>query len=578
MKKILLHSRSMMQGFGNFLFASLSLLIVSEVLGIYIPYQFGMIINDLGLKYENAYKIALLATGAMLASHITGWVRTYIDQKNYFFRFTEKIEGFSSEKLMSLSPGQHMKMNSGTILETLGTGMASLRNFISESLFTFVPDVFYVCLNLIAMFLLSWQVGVVVALLSAGYLYASMRMYRHYQPELLNLETQQKSGGKFRSEMLRNASSVKLGGNEDWFISRYVNKIIEVNSLSRSIWIRYNLAANLIGLLRILVRMVPVFIGIHLILSGQEAVGTLVTLFSLSSGITARLAGIKNSLRNFQRFEPSIKKYLDLMNEEPAIKETGTRTDIPYGGISFQNVTFRYESNAVGRGIENVSFEIAPGKMVGIVGTSGAGKSTIMKLLLRCWDPQSGGIYIDGAPLTDFARSFRKDIAFVQQEGQLFDETVRFNLTSGMTSEVTEDDLWLALEAAQLKERIAESEFALDSVVGERGIKLSGGERQRLLMAQAIIRKSKIIILDEATSHLDVKTEEAIFEQAIKQAAKGTTMLIVAHRFATLKSCDSIIVMHEGSVVASGTHVELYESCSIYHDLVNKQMLVTAPN
>ncbi len=567
-----------MGGFKGVVILSMHLLIASELLGIYIPYVFGNIINEMSLTSDNAYSLAFLGLGALVASHLVGWLRDYVDLKKYFFQFTEKIEKSSSEKLMSLSPGQHMNMNSGMVLETLGTGTASLRNFIVESLFTFLPDIFYVSMNLIVIMLMSWQIGLPVILLSTLYLIASFRLFKYHQPKLLDLETETKSGGKFRSEMLRNAMSVKVGGHEDWFVERYEEKIVHVNKLSQSIWLKYNFTSNLIGLLRVSVRMVPVFIGIHLVTTGHENLGTLVTLFSLASGITSRLNGIKNSVRNFSRFQPAIKKYLELINQEPAIKETGTRSDIPYGAISFRNVTFRYEGNTEGRGIENVSFDIEPGKTIGIVGESGAGKSTIMGLLLRCWDPQSGGIYIDGTPLTDFARSFRKDISFVQQQGQLFDETVRFNLTLGMIEETSDEELWQALEAAQLKKRIAKSELGLESVVGERGIKLSGGERQRLLMARAIIKKSKIIILDEATSHLDVKTEEVIFEQAIKKASKGVTTLIVAHRFATLKSCDAIMVVDDRKLVAFDTHLELMESCSIYRKLVEMQMLATTSN
>ncbi len=568
-----------MDGFKGVVILSMHLLIASELLGIYIPYVFGNIINEMSLTSDNAYSLAFLALGALVASHLVGWLRDYVDLKKYFFQFTEKIEKSSSEKLMSLSPGQHMNMNSGMILETLGTGTASLRNFIVESLFTFLPDIFYVCMNLIVIMLMSWQIGLPVIVLSAFYLIASFRLFKYHQPKLQDLETETKSGGKFRSEMLRNAMSVKLGGHEDWFVDRYEEKIVHVNKLSQSIWLKYNFTSNLIGLLRVSVRMVPVFIGIHLVTTGHESLGTLVTLFSLASGITSRLNGIKNSVRNFSRFQPAIKKYLELVNQEPAIKETGTRTEIPYGAISFRNVTFRYEGSSEGRGIENVSFDIEPGETVGIVGESGAGKSTIMRLLLRSWDPQSGGIYIDNVPLTDFAHSFRQDIAFVQQEGQLFDETVRFNLTLGMTSkEASDEELWKALEAAQLMKRVASSELGLESVVGERGIKLSGGERQRLLMARAIVKKSKIIILDEATSNLDVTTEEAIYEQAIKQAAKDVTTLITAHRFATLKSCSRILVIDDGKLVAFDTHFELMNTCRIYRKLVEGQVLKTVSN
>lgn len=578
MKEAAKYAWSKLEGFRAFIIGSLILLIGSEILGIYIPYLFGTIINTLPKSTDGIYTMVAIAIGALFASYVISWVRDYIDLKKYFFKFTEKIEESSSEKLMTLSPGQHMSMNSGTVLETLGMGISAIRDFVVTILFNLLPNVFYVGLSLVAIMLVSRHIGIAVLCLSGLYLFTAQRFNKQYEPILLGLEEEQKKRGKFKSEMLRNAMSVKLSGCEDWFIESYGREIIRVNSLAQSIWLKYNFGANLIGLSRVGVTAVTLLLGIYLIETGHQTVGAFVTLFSWSGGITARLGSIRSCLRDLARSLPPIKKYLDLVNQEPEIRETGSRAKIPYGAISFRNVTFRYEGESKGRGIENVSFNIEPGETVGIVGESGAGKSTIMRLLLRSWDPQSGGIYIDSIPLTDFERGFRKDIAYVQQEGQLFDETVRFNLTLGITDTISDVALWQALEATELKKRIEKSELGLESIVGERGIKLSGGERQRLLMARAIIRRAKIIILDEATSHLDVKTEETIFEQAIKQAAKGVTTLIIAHRFATLKSCNRILVMDDGLLVAFDTHAKLLKSCSIYQNLVEKQMLVTRPN
>jgi ABC-type multidrug transport system fused ATPase/permease subunit len=299
--------------------------------------------------------------------------------------------------------------------------------------------------------------------------------------------------------------------------------------------------------------------------------------FSWTTGIVARLSSFRSELRQLARILPPVRKYIELVSQVSNLNETGTREEIPFGAVSFKNVSFHYGSkDDSGRGLSNISFEIQPGEMVGIVGESGAGKSTLTKLLLRGWDTDSGGIYLDNIPLVDYAPTFRRQIVYIGQEGMPFDNTVRFNLTFGGEGDVSDDVLWEKLDNAQLADRIRQTPEGLDSIVGERGIRLSGGERQRLFMAQAMIRKAKILILDEATSHLDVNTEEIIFQRAIKEASRGVTTLIVAHRFATLKSCDRIMVLDNGRLISFDTHQALMRTCSIYKELVSKQDLTLA--
>lgn len=303
-------------------------------------------------------------------------------------------------------------------------------------------------------------------------------------------------------------------------------------------------------------------------------------LFSWTGSTTARLGSIRSEMRQIARQVPTIQKYLHLVETEPDLNENGTQRDISYGKISMSRVSYTYGSaeDENDRGVKDVTFDIEAGETVGIVGESGAGKTTLIRLITRAYDPSSGGIYIDNTPLPDFDRSYRRQIAFVQQEGQLFDNTIRFNLTFGADTEVDDTTLWKALKDARLDERVRETRKGLDEFVGERGIKLSGGERQRLLIAQATIRKAKILILDEATSQMDAKIEGEIFENVISQQLQGVTTIIIAHRFATLKSCSRIMVMDKGRLIAFDNHATLMKSCEIYRELVKKQKLDMALN
>ena len=580
MKEIAKHAWSQLKGFHAFIMMSLALLIVGEIFGIYIPYLFGQIINKLGDKTDGVYILAFAAIGFLVSAHFAQWLREYVDLKKYFFTFNEKIEGYATRRLMGLSLGQHMNMNSSVINETIGMGVSSLKDFVISILFNLTPHIFYVVLSVSAITLVSWQMGLMISLLSAVYLWAALRFNKSYEVPLLALEEEHRKRGKFKSEMLRNVIPVKLGGQEEWFNDLYMGEISRVNTLARTLWLRYSSGSHMIGFLKIGITIAMLLFGVRLVKNGQESTGVLVMLFSWTASVTARLGSIRSEMRQVARQIPTIKKYIDLVSTEPDLDETGTKLEIKYGKINMSNVSYNYgaESGGGDRGIYNVSLEIEAGEMIGIVGESGAGKSTLIKLLTRAWDPTSGGIYIDNIPLEEFASSYRRQIAFVQQEGQLFDNTIRFNLTFGAYGELSDDVLWQALENTQMAKRVRQSKDGLDSLVGERGIKLSGGERQRLLMAQAIIRKAKILILDEATSHLDVKTEEGIFQNVIRKTSENATTIIVAHRFATLKSCSRIIVMDNGRLVAFDNHKELMRSCNIYRELVEKQNLIYTPN
>ncbi|MDQ5953168.1 MAG: ATP-binding cassette, subfamily bacterial [Patescibacteria group bacterium] len=583
MKAITKYVWGQLAEFRGYIIASFALLMASDILGLCSIYLYGSIINELpklaqGGGWQNTITFTLISIAVMVISHVIMFLREHIDIKKYFFDVDEKIERHAMDKITMLSLGQHMKMNSSVVHETVSKGISAIGDFLRTVLFSLLPNVMYVIFSLVAISLMSWQMGFLVISLSASWMYASIRLNKSFEGKFLNLKEEDQKRSKFKSEMLRNVVSVKLGGIEQWFTGQYSRETTRVNQISKSVWVKYSMLASLIGLIRVILNASVLLFGVYLVYTGKENLGAFAMFVSWTSGVTGRLGSIRNDLRGLARSNPSIVKYLELIAQDPDLDETGTEENIPFGRIHFDNVSYRYpeDKNKGDRGISNVTFEIHAGETVGIVGQSGAGKSTMVKLLLRGWDPHSGGIYIDNIPLSKFSRKFRQNFAFVEQEGQLFDETIRFNLTFGMNKEVDDQTLWQILRDVKLEERVMSTEKGLGSMVGERGIRLSGGERQRLLMARAMARKAKILILDEATSNLDVETEDSIFQSAIQKASVGSTTIIIAHRFATLKSCNRVIVMDEGKLIAFDTHEELMRYCSVYRNLVEKQNLVTA--
>ncbi len=244
--------------------------------------------------------------------------------------------------------------------------------------------------------------------------------------------------------------------------------------------------------------------------------------------------------------------------------------DKPYTGlergIRFESVTFSYNSGEKAA-LTDAGFFIPKGKTTAIVGKSGAGKSTIINLLLRFYDPQKGDIFIDGEPLRNMAvESYRRNIGIVSQDTFIFNDTVRNNIAFGLNGEPSDEVITDAARRAGADEFISELPLGYDTVLGERGIRLSGGQRQRISIARAILKNPEILILDEATSSLDTRTEELI-HKAITELSRNRTVVIIAHRLSTIKNADQLIVLKDGRVSETGSEKELIERRGEYYEL-----------
>lgn len=323
----------------------------------------------------------------------------------------------------------------------------------------------------------------------------------------------------------------------------------------------------LIGLSTIL----TMYIGAGKVMRGEISSGVIVQFVFYVNILTWPFAMVGWVTSLVQKAEASQARINEFLKTKPDIQNTSTHTEPLKGDIVFENVTYVYpDSGQVA--LKNVSFELKQGETLGIVGRTGSGKSTLVNLLLRMMDPQSGRILIDGKPIQEHnLHQLRKDVGYVPQEVFLFSDTVRNNIAFGM--EVPDEAAIIqAAKDADIHENILRFEKQYDTQLGERGINLSGGQKQRLSIARAIVKNPQMLIFDDCLSAVDTQTEEHILH-ALQRIMKGKTSIIISHRISGVKAADKIIVLDQGSIVEQGTHDELLAYGGIYASLHRKQQL-----
>jgi ATP-binding cassette subfamily B protein len=337
-------------------------------------------------------------------------------------------------------------------------------------------------------------------------------------------------------------------------------------------------------------------IGGHLAISGGVTVGTLLAITALLARLYGPLTALSNVRIDVMTSLVSFERVFEVLDLEPMVKNRENAIDLKpsHPKIEFKDVSFSYpraeeislaslesaakpETIQSGEVLKGLSFTAAPGTLTALVGPSGAGKTTISALLPRLYDVTTGTIEIDGYDIRDLTlESLRGAIGVVMQDAHLFHETIAENLRYAK-NDATEDEMRVACESAQIWDLIKSLPNGLDTMVGERGHRLSGGEKQRLAIARLLLKSPAVVILDEATAHLDSENE-ALVQAALQSALKGRTSIVIAHRLSTVRDADQILVLEKGQIVERGKHDELVARGGLYADLYNRQDLTGAAN
>ena len=315
------------------------------------------------------------------------------------------------------------------------------------------------------------------------------------------------------------------------------------------------------------------WMGARDVASGAMSAGELIQFLFYAGMVATSAAALSELWTELQRAAGATERLVELLNTTDSVRDPAEPCPLPApvrGAIRFETVTFSYASRLEAPALHEVSLSIAPGETVALVGPSGAGKSTLIQLLLRFYDPQSGRIMLDGVNLADMARSdFRRALSLVPQDPVIFAASARENIRFGRP-DASNEDVEAAARAAAAHDFILALPEGYDTYVGERGVMLSGGQRQRIAIARAILRDAPVLLLDEATSALDAQSERAV-QDAVDRLARDRTTLIIAHRLATVKKADRIIVMDKGRIVADGAHDALVAEGGLYARLARLQ-------
>jgi len=559
---------------------ALVLIVAGKILGIGAPFMLGHAVNTLSRG-----KGAATAVGLSFAALAVGWgvirflaaaapqardaIFTPVSQAAQ-----RRAAAESFAHALSLSLDYHQTKRTGALGRTIDRGARSIEYLLRTLVFNLAPTVLELVIASIALAkVYDWRfaavaIGTVVLYGAGTFVISDWRI--HHRRDLNNADTE--AAGRSVDALL-NYETVKSFGAEARAAAHYDEAL---GAYARAA-VKANTSLVLLNVIQAAVMnaglaAMVVLAGIG-VAQGKMGTGDITTVVLVMSQIYAPLAILGFAYREIRQSIIDMEAMVDLRNQVPAVADRPDARQMPQAMVhgaelAFSDVSFRHSARS--QGLESVSFQAPPGSTTAIVGSSGAGKTTLVRLALRLIDPQGGSVMIDGCDLRALKQSaLRGAVALVPQDVALFNDSLRVNIGFGRP-DANDQEVWAAADAAELGDFIRGLPEGMETKVGERGLKLSGGERQRVGLARALITEPRLLILDEATSALDSRTEAAI-QATLRRLRGGRTTLVVAHRLSTIADADQILVLKGGRIVEQGDHAQLIDRDGEYAALWRRQ-------
>ncbi|WP_197378582.1 ABC transporter ATP-binding protein [Mycolicibacterium mengxianglii] len=486
------------------------------------------------------------------------------------------------------------RTRTGALVSRLGNDVIGAQRAFSDTLSGVVTNLVTLTLTLVVMLGISWQITLLSLVLMPLFLLPARRIGRTMatlsrEKSIYNATMNSQMTERFSAP---GATLIKLFGNPASESAEFAQRAGRVRDIGVKTSMLQATFMNSLTLMSALALALVYGLGGVLAIGGTLQAGAIVSLALLLTRLYAPLTALANAHIEIASALVSFERVFEVLDLVPLIQEKPDARAVPDGDVTveFDDVRFSYPSadkvslasleevavlpkNEVRGGAEvlhGISFRAEPGQMVALVGSSGAGKSTIASLLSRLYDVDSGAVRLAGVDVRDLtAASLRETVGLVTQDGHLFHDSIGANLRLANPA-ADDDELWEALRRARLEDVVAQMPDGLDTVVGERGYRLSGGQRQRLTIARLLLGRSRVVVLDEATAALDSSSEAAV-QQALSEALAGRTSLVIAHRLSTVRAADLILVVEDGRILERGTHAALLARGGRYAELYETQ-------
>ena len=546
----------------------------------------GVLEKNVSLVVWIAAAMALVAVVDMGFGIVSGWLSTRIGEGLIFDLRTQVFGHVQRQSLAFFTRAQ-----TGALVSRLNTDVLGAQRAFTSTLSNSVSNLISLVVVGAAMLVLSWQVTLMcVALFPILFLTS-----RWVGRRLAGLTREQMDGNAALATTMTERFNVggalllKLFGRREEEDAAFAERADVVRRLGIRIALLTRLFGATMQVVPALATALVYGVGGWMVIQGDVTLGTLTALGLLLVRLLGPLQALSNVRIDVMTALVSFDRVFEVLDLPSLIKEKPDAAEVPADAASvrFRHVAFTYpradevslasletiarpESREVREVLSDIDFAAEPGEMVALVGPSGAGKSTITHLIARLYDVRSGSVEVGGLDVRDVTlESLEAAVGYVTQDAHMFHDTVRGNLLYARPG-ASDDDIWAALEAAQVAGVIKGLPDGLDTVVGDRGYRLSGGERQRLAIARLLLKAPHIVVLDEATAHLDSESEAAV-QTALDAALEGRTSIVIAHRLSTIRAADRILVVEDGRVVESGTHESLLEAGGLYAELYETQ-------